>query len=80
MHLALMMLLVRLGNYLSALLALVVISGTCGLMNSMFGLLDIFPTDRAGLGRPGASLLLLICFHLFALCLINSIILSLLND
>jgi hypothetical protein len=67
MHLALMMVLVRLGNYLSALLALVVISGACGLMDSMLRLLNSFPTNRAGLGGPGASLLLLSCFHLFAL-------------
>lgn len=67
MHLAFMMLLLRLGNYLAAFLALVVISGTCGLMNSMLGLLDSFPADRAGLGGPGASLLLLSSFHLFAL-------------
>ena len=67
MHLALMMVLVRLGNYLSALLALVVISGACGLMDSMLGLLNSLPADRAGLGGPGTSLLLLSCFHLFAL-------------
>ena len=67
MHLALMMVLVRLGNYLSALLALVVVSGTCGLMNSMFGLLYGLPADRAELSGPGTNLLLLSCFHLFAL-------------
>ena len=67
MHLALMMLLVRLGNYLSALLALVVISGACSLMDSMFGLLYGLPAHRAGLGGPSTSLLLLSCFHLFAL-------------
>ena len=39
MHLALMMILVSLGNNLAALLALVVVSGACGLVNSMFGLL-----------------------------------------
>ena len=74
MHLALMMLLVSLGNYLTALLALVVVSGTCGLVNSMFGLIDGLAADRAGLSGPGTRLLLLSCFHLFALLLINSII------
>ena len=74
MHLALMMILVSLGNNLAALLALVVVSGACGFMNSMFGLLYGLAADRAGLSGPGAWLLLLSCFHLFALLLINSII------